>query len=213
MKKSLSLLVVLLAILVTDALYMNNRYQVTSAKKPKLDAIVRLTKGNHTVCTGTVVNQHTIITAAHCVLIQTVFGPQIDMTPFDIRTDSDTTLGVTGIPYEARVQLDQALITGDFHLFEYKNYITDVKELNKLGNKPITLYSCGYPLGGPLYCTPMEFDELYDFMWAVHGLLLPGMSGGPVMLKNGTIIGVNVAVSEDRSFISPIFNLDLEFKK
>jgi hypothetical protein len=38
-------------------------------KSTKLNPIVRLNQGNQTFCTGTVINDNTIVTAAHCVVM------------------------------------------------------------------------------------------------------------------------------------------------
>ena len=179
----------------------------------KLGSIVRLIKDGRTFCTGTVVNDHTIITASHCILIRTPFGSLIDEDPIEIRVDDNLPLGVFAKPYSARVRLDQALLEGDFKLFKPRAILTDIGKLNQYADKGTYMKACGYPLGGNLYCSTMYFDELYDFMWSVNGLLLPGMSGGPVMLRDGTVVAVNVAVEHDKSIVSPIYNIDEGFKE
>ena len=49
-------------------------------------------------------------------------------------------------------------------------------------------------------------------MISISGLLqaavIPGMSGGPVLLRDGTVVAVNVAVDGNRAVVSPIYNLD-----
>lgn len=185
------------------------------AQKPASDkygSIVRLVRNQHTFCTGVVVSAHTIITASHCVLEESAFGASINTEPMEIRLDDNEPIGVRARAYGARVQLDQAVLYGNFEKFTARKYVTSVHELNKLAKYDRTLIACGYPMGGPLFCSKMYFQELYDFMWATKGLLLPGMSGGPVMLEDGTVVAINIAVGKERSLVSPIYNIDLEFR-
>ncbi len=184
------------------------------------DSIVRLVKGGNTTCTGVIVNAKTIITASHCVLQQTEIGMMIDSTPIEIRLADNKPTNVFAKPYSFRVQLDQALLIGDFRSFKARKYMTNVGQLNKIARYDQVLLSCGYPMGGEFHCNRLYFQELYDFMWATNGLLVPGMSGGPVMLADGTVVAINVAVLHggsakyhDTSLISPIYNIDMEFQR
>lgn len=193
---------------------------VTAAVNPKLlqpapkklDSIVRLTDNGRTFCTGTVVNDTTIITAAHCVLTETMFGNFVRTEPIDIRTNDNTPLQVFAKPYYATTQMDHALLFGDFRRFEPKKYIANPSKLTKFKKKDLKFRSCGYPLGGDLYCSTTIFIKPYGFMFGVEGTLIPGMSGGPTMLEDGTMIAVNVAVNEDISIVSPIHNIDFNFR-
>ncbi len=180
-------------------------------KSGKLSSIVRLVKDGRTFCSGVVVNEHTIITASHCVIENTEFGPMMNQDQIEIRIADNRPLGVTAKAYNVRVQLDQALLMGDFRRFQPRRVITRIHDLIKIGRYDQTLITCGYPLGGPLYCGKMYFQDLTDFMWATKGLLLPGMSGGPVMLEDGTVVAVNIAVGGNLSVVSPIYDYDLEF--
>lgn len=211
MKKIIALAV--LIIVGTTVFYAHKARTPYLVTDPHIGSIVRLVDNGHTVCTGTVVSPTVIITAAHCVIMEGLFGGIIRSEPYEIRGDDNAPTGVLGTPYGVRVQLDQALLTGDFHVFKARKFMTDIKELNTYRSDNVTLLACGYPMGGPLYCTKMEFKELYQFMWATEGLLLPGMSGGPVMLDDGTVVAVNVAVAGDKSIVSPIYNIDLQFRK
>lgn len=181
-------------------------------KDDRLGSIVRLVADGRTFCTGIVVNDSTVITASHCILVQTPFGGMMNKDPIEIRDDSNEAVGVYGKAYQARVQLDQGLIMGDFTKFRKRKTMTNVGELNKIARYDQVLLSCGYPMGGPLHCNNLYFKELYDFMWATNGLLVPGMSGGPVMLEDGTVVALNVAVERNFSLVSPIYNLDMSFK-
>lgn len=186
---------------------------ISKPKETKLGSIVRLVREGRTTCTGVVVSEDTIITAMHCVVIEGPFGPMINPSEIEIRDATNTPVSAYGKPIGARQQLDQAVIHGDFQKFAARKTITGVSELNKLAKYDVTLVACGYPLGGALHCNNLQFKELYDFFWATNGLLLPGMSGGPVMLEDGTVVALNVAVTKDKSIVSPIYNIELLYRK
>ncbi len=206
------LLTAAILILSVDAYMIFGPNVKAYAAPKKLGAIVRLVDATgHTFCTGTVVNDKTIVTAMHCLLVQGLFGQEINPGPIFIREDDNVDLGVTATPVVVQPQMDQGIITGDFKRFEQLPHISDVKRLNSLGYPDAKFTACGYPLGGHLYCTTMYYKYHSNFMWKVSGLLLPGMSGGPVLYDGDTIIGVNVAVEDDKSIISPIYNLADKF--
>jgi hypothetical protein len=179
-----------------------------SAKPPRLNPIVRLVRDNRTFCTGTVVDAYTIITAAHCVAQQSLFEMSINYEPIEIRAEDDRPIKVSARVYEVRMQLDQAILVGNFPMFEPKKIITDINELKELRVPGKKYMSCGYPLYGDLYCGETTYLHVTDFFISISGVLLPGMSGGPTMLPNGTMIAVNNAVTGDESIVSPIYNID-----
>lgn len=171
-------------------------------------AIVRLTSEGRTFCSGTVINDTTIVTAAHCVTAQSLFGSTLSGETINIRQNANVDLGITAKATYADSKLDRALLTGDFSKLPKAKYLSNIKQLSALRIKDSSLVSCGYPLAGDLYCSEMTYLKLTNFMWLVHGLLLPGMSGGPTMLPDGTVVAVNTAVDEDNSIVSPLYNVD-----
>jgi hypothetical protein len=174
----------------------------------KYGSIVRLTMNGKTFCSGTVITDYIIVTAAHCVLMETPFGMTLNTNPIEIRPSDNTDIGVIGYVNFATPQMDQALIVGKFTDFKNRRYITDPMKLQDIGTLFNTkLISCGYPLNGDLYCSNMTYVGPENFSWAVKGILLPGMSGGPTMLPDGTMVAVNIAVLGEYSLVSPIYNL------
>lgn len=189
--------------------------QAPASLPGKIGAIVRLVKGDRTFCTGTVVSDHVIITAAHCVLTESPFGAYASPEPIEIRGRDNTPVKAAGSVYYATPQMDQAILIGDFTKFEHKRIITNFTRLTEIGEEGRVLVSCGYPLMGDLVCTKLIFTKKHEFFWGVNGSLYPGMSGGPTMLTDGSVVAVNTAVTGDESIVSPIYNLTqaLRFKK
>jgi hypothetical protein len=206
---------ILVALTVTLTLSMATLAYETKkflTKPKKLNPIVRLVLRGRTFCSGTVVNEHTIVTAGHCTLIETAFGPTVNTSPIEIRAEDNTELFVTAKVVYATPQLDIAVLTGEFPMFDYKDIITEPKKLVDLRKKGDGFLSCGYPMGGALFCTPMKFMGPLGFQFAMEGVLIPGMSGGPTMNRDGEVIGINSAVTESLSLISPPYNVNMAFE-
>ena len=191
--------------------------QIFESVKPKPNtngkygSIVRLSRDGMTFCTGTVIQPNLIVTAAHCVLMDTPFGAMLGGS-MEIRPGTNVPTGVMAHPIFANQQMDQALLTGDFSAFNTRAYITEPAELTKIRNGSKTFLSCGYPLAGNLYCTTLTYDHPENFYWAVKGVLIPGMSGGPTMV-NGVVVAVNTAVEGPNSIVSPIYNVTMAIRQ
>ncbi len=190
--------------------YSNMKPAVNTAQK--YGSIIRLVEDGHTFCSGTVVASNLIVTAAHCVLMETPIG-YMKRDNIEIRPSGNQNLGTTGTTIYATPQMDQALIYGNFKSYEVRRFISDPSALQPYRMKHTKFISCGFPLNGDLYCNETIMDSPNDFFWSVDGVLIPGMSGGPTMLPDGTVIGVNVAVSKDKSLISPIYNITKNLEK
>lgn len=187
--------------------------KVIAAPVKKYGSIVRLVRDGDTTCSGTIVSDHVLITAAHCIMSVTPFGAFLELNGVEVRDSTNTPTDVVAHAIYATTQMDQAILMGDFTQFEHRGVITNFKSLTAIGADGQKLVSCGYPLHGDLVCTPLTFKHKENFFWAVDGSLYPGMSGGPVMLPDGTVVAVNTAVEGQLSIVSPVYNLLQSLKK
>jgi hypothetical protein len=134
----------------------------------------------------------------------------VNRDPIEIRDSSNRPVGVTSRVKGIIPQLDRAILKGDFRHFSHSPYISDPNETAKSTVQGTKLISCGYPLGGKLYCSEYIFKQMYGFGFAGYSLLIPGMSGGPTMTPDGKVIAINSAVIEDLSLVSPIYGIEEE---
>ncbi len=179
----------------------------------KYGSIVRLTNDGRTFCSGTVVSPSLIVTAAHCVLDETPFGLIMSSRHIEIRPRDNTDLHIDAEAIYASPQMDSAVLKGDFSEFNMRRLITDPSLLSSIRQNTTKFVSCGYPLGGDLFCNYTTNPYPDNFAWKVSGVLLPGMSGGPTMLEDGSVVGINIAVEGRHSIVSPTYNLLSRFDK
>lgn len=170
-------------------------------------SIVRIVKNNKTICSGVVVSNKYILTAAHCLSIMTVLGPFADPTPTEIRLRDNKPLKVFARIYKISNQLDSAVLEGDFSQFKKSKYVTSFTESNNNRQLGTQLIICGYPLGADLFCNKGSYLDEYGFYMKIKALLIPGMSGGPTMLTDGTVVATNTAVDDNFSLVSPVYGV------
>jgi hypothetical protein len=177
----------------------------------KLSPVVRLvTPDGRTYCTGIVVSNNTIFTAGHCVVQKDPFLGAVQVIKhINIRAHDNLDRKIIGTTIYLSPQMDQAVLTGDFSMFQARPAITDIATLVASVTPGVTLTSCGYPLGGDIYCSKTVYLGRTNFMWLVRGILLPSMSGGPTMLEDGRVVAINDAVEDEFSVVSPLFNTPL----
>lgn len=189
-------------------IYWTNHKSVAkpSIKIPPADVVRLVLPDGRTFCSGSVVSNTIAITAGHCVTEETPFGVAVNPNPIEIRGSDNISRKTFGNVIYVVPQLDFALLRGNFDVYTKFKMIDDVQSiLDVRDGKPF--FSCGYPLGGDLFCTKLKYKSTEMFMWSVEGVLIPGMSGGPVMTQDGHQFGINDAVDGDHAVISPIYNI------
>lgn len=188
---------------------IKNVAKSAGANTPKLGSVVRLVVDDATYCSGVVIDKNTIVTARHCVIRSSLFGAYMDDSAIEIRAADNIARNTYAKAKSASQQIDRAILKGNFSIYTSAPYISDMAKSVEIRQSGQKLISCGYPLGGGLFCNQMIYIEEVNFFMKVKGLLVPGMSGGPVMLPDGTVVGINSAVEGKSSIISPMYNVEM----
>lgn len=175
-----------------------NKQEYTEYEKK--DPVVRISVNGSFTCTGFVVSQIYIITAAHCVeeLHQVV---QIH--------DSSKEIFILGEVVGIYDPMDQALLRASIG-----NRIAPVKAdfTGKLMSMDTTqVITCGFPGGQPeILCNAGTLSGSRFFMRTGTGALYKGMSGGPVFVldeKEGLVVtAINSAVDSKGIIVGPLIS-------
>lgn len=182
-----------------------------------LEATIRLlTKAGDFTCSGAVISNEYLVTAAHCVV-----GRKGELTPEMKVQDETKTVTVDATVVGLNHRLDYAIVQGNFTVF--KKFKLD-QSATMVDNAPPSLEemmgvttagstrkykSCGYPMGlNKLHCVEYKPVKNINFQVAGFGTLYPGMSGGPVFdTETNQVYAVNSAVSNDISIVSPLIGV------
>lgn len=174
------------------------------------EAVVRLYRpvpgGGMILCSGTVVSDTHIITAAHCLApteMDTV-APILEIRRYDDIP--------TGIPAQIEAfdpRTDLGVLTGDFSTLAKKTAVSGAAEINEaFKSSDSRVRICGYPHGGRLTCSDVTKAKNSFFKFSTLGFAYPGMSGGSVIdLNTGKLIAVISAVEDDRVILSPLIEV------
>lgn len=161
------------------------------------------------MCSGSVISNDYVLTAAHCLMHWDKFIPGMDdkiRIVVASATPGEPALVIIAKPAALSNRADYGLILGDFKLVTKLKIHTDVNLGEVLSGQAAL---CGYPWGAPLACYPAlsPFDKYYDHI-ATHATLFPGMSGGPVIdLASGYVFAVNSAVAGNMAVVAPLIGL------
>jgi V8-like Glu-specific endopeptidase len=110
---------------------------------------------------------------------------------------------VIAIALEANSSRDFGIIMGDFKKFNKLVVRTDFTI--KPGD---ALRSCGFAAGKfPATCIDFTAIGQANFYYAGFSMLVPGMSGGPVVNANGEVVGINSRVEGEFSLMAPTLGL------
>lgn len=171
--------------------------EVMPAASGKYPALVRLFSQDGGRCSGVVISDKLVLTAAHC----------LDGKPLIIESVGQA-LRIAGRPMMANPRADYGLVFGDFTAFSKLETQRDPSK--DILYFPSNFVMCGFPYGGATpVCYPVTGDlTKYVDKIRTEGQLYPGMSGGPVIdLNTGNVVAVNSAVMPGGVLIAPLVGL------
>lgn len=159
-------------------------------------------------CSGFMVDEHTVVTAAHCVMEYGMFGPVgLRQEPIQVRSAAGRLISM-GIPKAGNSRADLAIIEISAELDEatlpLESDPTAITE--SLGSHKLLL--CGYPYGGKLYCAEYKNLSQYWLTNQGNGTSWPGMSGGPLVdLDTGKVIANLHGATENTIIVNPFIEI------
>lgn len=146
-------------------------------------------------CSGTVISDDYVLTAAHCISNARGNLSKNKVRIVSLFTKGLTSFEVEGTPATLNSRADYGLIKGDFKRFTKLPIQLNLELFAyEVGQKGLVF--CGFPWGSKnSVCYPMTKIKQSDFGFIGDGLIYPGMSGGPVIDPlNNKVVAVNSAV-------------------
>ena len=166
--------------------------------------IILATLDGRGFCSGTVIDNNYIVTAAHCLYDE---NHVLRTEKLKIILPSGFDTGIIAQPAGINIELDTGLVLGDFSGFS--RMLISFADLPFRTGGPFV--ACGFPqMQHTLVCGEVFNPRPLWFQFSAQGTLSPGMSGGPVIdLSTGVpiIIAVNTAVMDDRIVLSPVLGM------
>lgn len=150
-------------------------------------------------CTAFVIDANYAATAGHCVVDKDY---RLFREPLSAKSNEyEEHFPVEAVGAELRT--DIGLIKGDFRNFKILRINTlNANYIVQGGKRDYT--ACGHPQGQKaLSCTPFLLMHQHLFHLTGPGLLIPGMSGGPVIdVLTNEVVGINSQVTEgDKGYV------------
>lgn len=176
---------------------VNQEFPKLVLKSPFLRVMIQIPqlKTASTICTAFVISPQLAITAAHCL------GSPPEAY---ILADQRKSHFQAFTPIRVNQSRDIAILQGDFSHYESLK-LSNLSGVEELGH---TFTACGFPFGGHLVCTQVKTIGNYQHKIKLTGVILAGMSGGPVYDQESKMVFfMNDAVSDGFLIASPLINI------
>lgn len=203
----LAVLLISTALLASSVLKLRAEQKAQASRRIDTSIIRLHSEQGRFFCSGTVISNHRILTAAHCVVQDFGFFAAV-ISKVQIRTQDGAIVGWATVE-AANPRQDLAIVRGEFTKLDKREVMTNTTEINEAFLRwPAKVRACGFPDAGPLRCSDISRIDRENFSFAGRGGLYPGMSGGPVFdLRSGKVMAVNTAVQGNRVILSPLIEL------
>lgn len=190
---------------VTSQDYMENEFS---------PPVVLLVEANETTnpngvhCSGTVISNEYVVTAAHCLVDEDgkLRKSIIIKNALPGRKGLDSTQDATPVGVNKRA--DYGLVKGNFTLFSKS--LIDVS-MSTIVDPPGKMSLCGSGWGSPFTCYPIFVSRMCGDKICFKGsIVFPAMSGGPVVASSSygpILFAVIRAYNEDSVVASPLVGL------
>lgn len=199
---------------VTQSLTLTQKAVKMVSVEKEFKAIVRLeTVDGDFFCSGTVISDNMVLTAAHCFMYMEENDFVVSSIPEENAKGEISVLVARSKVKGFNQRADVAVVIGDFRKFSKMqidvNPESDIlANLDKDTKERYDLAACGFPYGGKLVCYKFSNPEKMVDVIGGLGQMFAGMSGGPVIdLKTGKVLAVNHAVTQGIVLVAPIVNL------
>lgn len=163
---------------------------------------------NGTHCSGTVISNEYVITAAHCLVDEDGNMRKTIKIKNALPGHNGLDSIQTAIPVGINKRADYGLVKGNFSLFS--KTIIDVT-MSTITNPPGAISICGNGWGAPFTCYPVFTARICGINICFQGsIIFPAMSGGPVVASSpyGPILfAVNRGYNDMEVIVNPLVGL------